>query len=764
MRDGRTIGFLGLPLTETLSSPVYFFTLIGPLTVSAALGIQLLFVALLVVKPPERNVDELSAWGVLLTHPEWDILFYVGTNVFILLLGIFLVQIWNARLRSAHAEISEPYLIKQTVIQVVLAAGGTALFLFQYSLARARPPFVQELPRLTVPRAAAFALIAAVTLASALAARTGAGKAGRSGVFGYISPEVATGPKGRWSAWDLITPLVIFCSIYVTTSRAVAGRVFMEETLLHWDYFAMGPALAFRQGMALGSEIHSAYGLGWPMVFSALSNWLPLSYGRFIQMASIYSCLYFTGVYLFLRLLVRRPLLAAVGTVLAMLPYFVAMEGLIIWRVPNVTVMRWPFDIWSFIAVVMYTRSQKRIWATVAGALVGLAIVFVIDTGTELTAAFAFFWVCRLLQGPDPGRILRDLAWAAVAALAVLVVGLALAGRGDIFNPEFVRGWLEAPLEFGKGFGMLPVANVAKPSTLAVLSTLIFLYASQAGFTLAKSRHRATGSEGSFELIAGLLAAYGLLVLVKYMGHSAELIIYRLVMPAALLATILLDRAVTHYSGYAGQIFGRSARYRVALGLPMAAAALLAGILVAGPSSTVVDDFLAYPNVVSTQVAGRAPEGLCLIPRPRDLCGLPEAMSEPIAGVKTIIGRLEELKQDGRTFAVIDETGSLFNAATDTAPFGRYSRIFATTPTKRLVRQVQQNMDRSPPDYVLTRTATPPGATPFDSWSNFGYGPVPGDQNLYGETWEAMLDVVHRRYELDGEVGPFQFWRLKDPT
>lgn len=752
----------GLKPPEAVNPSVYFFSLLGPVALTASLGFQLLMVALLAVQPPERNVEELSDWGVLLTHPEWDILFYAASVAITVVATFFVVRRWNRRIGPV-GRASERFLIRQTLFQLALAAAAAALLLHQFLQARVLPPGGLRIPPLPPGRAAAFAAIALITLVAAAFARTGGGSSGPVDTFAYLDDQTGPARSRWWSAWDLIVPVLIVAFIYVTSWREVAGKQFLEETLLHWDYFAMGPALSFTHGYALGSEIHSAYGVGWPVVFSGLSEWFPLSFGRMIQVASIYTCLHFLGAYVFLRLMVRRPLLAAVGVVLAMLPYFVAMEGLVIWRVPNVTAMRWSFDVWCLIAMTMYVRTGRRAWALAGGAIVGLAVFFVIDTGMELVAAFGFFWLCLLLYRPDRGRVVRDLALVLVLAPAVLSAGLAIAGRGDIFNPAFVKGWLEAPLEFGGGFGMLPMAIVANPQTIIAFGVLFLTYITTAGYALSRAQHGETDpADRVFVLITGFLAFYGLMVLVKYMGHSAELIFYRLLMPAALLGTVLVDRAAGHYVRYVRHSQGDSARAKLARRLPVALGGVVALFLVAGPQSPVVDAFLAYPNLISARVSDETPSGLCLISDPRDLCGIPESMSGMVAGVRQITERLEEIERDGETFGVIDEAGAFFNAATDTAPWGRYSRIFATTPTKRLVADVAGDLGEDPPDYVLTRSPVPTGPEAFGEWSNFGPGPAPG-KNLTPDTWKALLDVVHRRYELESEVGPYQFWRLTDP-
>ena len=247
---------VSLEIPETISRPAYWFSLLGPLSLGAALGIQLFFTALLVVDPPGRNVEELSDWGVLFTHPEWDIAFYAASLLFTGLAGAGLVSLWNRRLRAAEPP-SDRFLVAQSSIQAAVAAIAMGAFVNRFLEARGDAPVTGVLPPLGPGRMAVFVLIASVTLAAALAARTGTGAPGGIPPFGYLE-EPERPPRRRWwSAWDLLVPAVIVAAIFVATPKEVAGRVFVEETLLHWDYFAMGPALAYDHGLALGTEVHS---------------------------------------------------------------------------------------------------------------------------------------------------------------------------------------------------------------------------------------------------------------------------------------------------------------------------------------------------------------------------------------------------------------------------------------------------------------------------------------------------------------------------
>ncbi len=129
--------------------------------------------------------------------------------------------------------------------------------------------------------------------------------------------------------------MVLVLLIYVPDWRQLAGRFFYEESLFHWDFFSMAPSLAFAHGKALGSDAYSMYGAGWPMLFGGSTRCVPLSYGRMIQIGSLYACIYVTGVYALLRLLIRRTWLAALGTAVILLQFFLWQGSAVIWRFPR---------------------------------------------------------------------------------------------------------------------------------------------------------------------------------------------------------------------------------------------------------------------------------------------------------------------------------------------------------------------------------------------------------------------------------------------
>lgn len=679
----------------------------------------------------DRNPARLSQWGRFVFYPEHEVAIYL-TALGLALLGMGLLAWRRPRADSFPVE----------AFQCLVAVAIMAVWLLLFVKARTYAAGQKPVPAGFVFGFAALSLLTAAAPAAGRRLRVPKRRAPARIPGGH--PEAAGGPG--FSLWDVLVPALIMLTVYVPSYRQAAGGIFLEEGLLHWDYFAMGPTLLFQHGHPLGTEALNYYGAGWPMVFSALDPLIPISFGHLIQLGSAYLCLYLAGVYLLLRLVACRPGLAAAGTALAAATLFYWMEGLYLWRAPNVTPLRWAFDVWCLIALVLHHRSGKPAWAGAAGAAAGLAVVFNFNAGIELGAATLFYWLC-LARMPGAGTAVRKsgLVFAGASA-GVAFAGLALAGRGQVFSGAFWRGWWLEPLSFLT----LPLATGTRTSVLVSFAVLVFAYLGICGYALAAAvRRRST----YLTVLSGTIALYGLLLQVKFLRHSADMTFPRLLMPAAILLTILLSRLVLR-----GRVDTGRWRHAVA----PAVVAGLAGLVVLAPQSPVVDPVLDYPNLLSSAVRGTEPEGVCLMVEPRDLCGLPEAMSGGVEEFREVSARLATIADEGGSVGVVDETGSLFYLASGTPPFGRYTRIFTTSYTSELLEHAVEPFEAHPPDYLLTRVAIPAGSAELARWTGFGAGPRP--DSPYADAWEAVGSVVRDRYVLDTTVGPFELWRLAGPT
>jgi hypothetical protein len=515
-----------------------------------------------------------------------------------------------------------------------MAIGATAWFLSLWL--DARTPLVngQEVSRSYL---AAFIFLGVATLAAAwpfeLSATTRSGNSSESS--GEGTPEGDVQPRMRFSILDVVVPAFIFLVVYVRAWRQLSGRIFLRDGFFHWDFYAMGPALAFHHGKALGTDFYTMYGLGWPTFLGLLSRWVPLSYGRIIQIGTLYACVYFVGVYLLLRLLLGRPWLAAAGTGVAMLQLVLGMGDEVIWVVPSLTVLRWAFDVWCFIALVLHRKSGKRIWVVAVGALLGLAVLFSTDTGLYLAAAVAFYWFCTAWGSPGRGPSLVDVAWSVTAAVATLVAGMAVAARGTLLTSSFWSGWLEPLRDYRGGFAQAPLATVPDRLSVALFVILLFVYLAFAGHCMAKILYRRASSQ---DVLTGTFAVYGLMHLLHFLGRSMEIKSIRLALPLSFILAVVGGNVYKRAEDAARRKWGRRGHLRVVvpvLGLSMVVALVT---LLAAPWPVLLDPVKAYPNVLSQMVRGRQPDGLCLIAEPRDVCGLPAVLEGPVPQFQPLRG------------------------------------------------------------------------------------------------------------------------------
>lgn len=695
----------------------------------AGLSVQVCLAAIVFVDPPALDKAELSQWGGFALHPEREPPLYLAT-VGAALLVFAALSLWLERRTSNRAKGS---FLLSPVVQGAVAIGTSAAFVAL--LCRlGDTPVGEAHPAGQVAALAAPFLITLLFLPAGLLPSPG----GRG--EGLVEFEDVAPDRLRFSLWDLVVPVAVFLLLWVPEGTIPSGRMFLEENNIHWDLFAMAQALMFRNGQALGTDTYSYYGAGWPMVYAGLARWVPLSYGRMIQIGSVYLVVYMCGIYAFFRVLLRRPLRAVAGTVLVLLPCFYWLYGLYFWRSPNVTPMRWAFDVWVLLALVMHARTSRRPWAVVAGLLTGMAVVFNINGGLELATAVGFYFLgALLLKRPGAGR---DFAFAGLATLAVAVAGLALAGRGEVFSVEFWTGWLKEPL----GFSSLPLLTGVTPAALFWFATLVFGYLSVAGWAIFRA---VRGAATMLEWLAGAIGVYGLMLLVKFVRYSSDQTLYRLLTPATILLAFFAARA------WERRRFDIGMRVKIG-GLAVAAVIVAAA---AFSSEKLVDPILDYPNLVSQMSRGAEPQGVCLLTDPRDLCGLTPSFEQPAGQIQAITDQLGDLKSQGKSFAVIDENGSLFNLATDTGPFFRQPRIFFSTIAKDRVAAITEALDSNPPDYVLTRLPLVEGMPNYEAWSPMGVGPT--ENSFYGDLWGSLQQVVEARYQLESTMEPYRLWRLK---
>src|SRR5262249_48914070 len=153
----------------------------------------------------------------------------------------------------------------------------------------------------------------------------------------------------------------------------------------HWDFYFMGPTLGFFHGRALGTDVFSQYGVGWPVLFSWLSAVTPINHATCAGVFVLCGTLYFVLYYLTLRYIARSALVAA--ALFFVFLNFQLFHGLpdggsfTMWCWPSSSILRSVFDIGFFAMLALHGRSGHSRWIIASSAMVGVGLLFELDTG-----------------------------------------------------------------------------------------------------------------------------------------------------------------------------------------------------------------------------------------------------------------------------------------------------------------------------------------------------------------------------------------------
>lgn len=679
--------------------------LAGALAFVGFLGATLLW------QQPLAPVNELTLAGTVNVIPEHDISLYVffGAVSLALIAVAGLVGGRRSMPGSAAARAGGA---------VAGAAGAVLVAIVMFNNSRYR---IENGPRIRGSELAVFILLAAGLAAGTWLLRPTAAPA----------PAPAVPSRLRFRPADVIFPVLVVLVLYLPGWRRLAGNAFSGEELLHIDYFAMGQAVAFDKGVALGSGMHPYYGMGWALLLSKMPLIGDLSYGRFIRLEVVYGCIYFVGVYAFLRLLTRRWQWAVAGTTLAVLLQLFASysDAFVMWRFPSATVLRWMFDIWFFLACLAYLRTKKDGWLVAGGLILGLALLFQTDTGMYLGVAAAFFWLCLWRLEPGSGRrLLRTAAVAGGGGFAILFAGLGVASRWTLFDQAFWEGWLENLRLTRAGATLLPILGLSGPRVMFFFALMMITYLAIAGYAVVQFAHRRLTPDA---ILLGTIALYGFFTLLYFVGRSNPHNLFRPAVPFAILL-----------AGAAGLARPPAIVPRAAVrGAPWAAAALAVVMLVAHPG------FHTYPGLLKTAIVGSEAKGLCVFGS-ADVCDI-EPDNPDYAGpdVAAYSQQLEDLAAHLRTIArptdqvaILDSMGPLVFIMADVRPWGRYVPTLPGLFLRSMVATVVSDLQSSPPDIVVMRSREL-------------------RQPFYDDMWHAMRPTVELGYTLDTTFGPLEVWQ-----
>jgi hypothetical protein len=710
----------------------YYLGLLGPLALGLSAGIQVTITAFLALGPAADAglATQLTEFGRTVTRPEHDLGIYVAGAAFTLFMVWLTVWYWRGKVDIIEASKAPGFMTAAALMEGVLAAVSMIVYVlllcsgwfssdFQ-GLPAARPPTAEfDAIRLLLPCLLAL-VCAAVDLESGL------GQSPRS-ASRLEQSYLRLGKVLRYAV-----PVFIILVVGVPPQRwcFLAGQFFGTDLCHHLSFFVMGPALSFSHGKAFGTEIYSQYGIGWPLLASALARFSALTYGNLVGMEIVYGCIYYVTLFFLLRTCFKHEVWAAFGVILAI--YWQIFSGVrageVIWQYPSSTIMRHPLDVWFFLALVMHQRSASMLWAAVAGALGGVGVFFETETGIYLLVVFMIYSVLQAGLARGQGRpadwkqfFLPPVVFGGAAAVTMLPL-LLYASHGTLFTAAFGKGWVEALVLFGSsGVGALPIAEL--PDTpLTGFMIMIAVYLGVVAYVLLRGLH-GTASRG--EVLLATLAAYGLAILLLFVGRSHPFNLCHAAPPFAVLLTALLYRG---HSALPGLLQSSALPYALVVGL----------VLLLLTKS----QFRSYPSLLGSVLQSRPPDGVSLRTSPLDISGLPPAYEHFALEVQNICSTIRTLAPDGKGVAILDLNDTMLYSLANVRPWSRYASLYHMALTPSALEGIRDDLIARSPKYVVIRgqNAVRPPTWDF--------------------VWASLYEAVTNHYVLRQTVESYEIWGL----
>lgn len=705
-----------------------------------ALGLQFTFALVMILGPlAERPAHEdLTVMGQVNMHPEYDLPAFVLGCALTFLLILLTTWRWRRSLARFDAQGVEAAAAFALRMHVALTAAGVLAFLVCTELVRRS---AYERWRLTPGETLLLLLPPLAMIAFALFHYSAAPREPLRALVNIATRQRRFIDLG----WDVAMPVGIFLLVYIPALPQFMGGLYLSEEFFHWDHFVMARAVGYMHGAALGTDLYAQYGVGWPALFSTLSPWYALSYTHVLHAAVVFGCVYYIGLYVLLRRVTGHAALSCAGVLFALwltlfAPIFEFLHTL--WQWPSTTILRAPFDVWLFLALLLHLRTGQWLWAAAAGTLVGLGILFATDTGLALAIVFAVYSLGFARFFGDtlrPNSGLRSLAASWCIAALVLLGGLFAASRGTMFTAPaaFWPGWLEGVTgSAGSGVGSLYFLS---RSSIVDLTMFFFVVAVFLGIVGWATLQALAGRLAHDDLFLGCVGLYGLARCVMFVQRSLPNNLYHTAVPLIIVLAAIVSRAYKkRHDARSGERDSDVAEhFLVPFRSLMPLGAVAGACLLLWFSPT----FREYPGMLRTLAKGAPEPGLYLIPDTKEIGGLPESSRERIEQFNEAVARMKSIHASGRRVVVLDEQNTLYYLTAGVPPWGRDSTIFYNTLTLAQREALLESLVAARPDYVFLRGE--------------------GTDDYYTDTREYIRESLSRHYEDAGTAGIFDLWRSK---
>lgn len=506
---------------------------------------------------------------------------------------------------------------------------------------------------------------------------------------------------------DVLFMLVPTGLLFTWNSGEMVAEFLRKEALHHWNFFIAGPATAYGQGGSLITGYYAQYGVGWPVVMNWLAGGTP-SYELMVRTGSLYACVYFAGLYIFLRSLTNSPVRALGGVTLGLLAQFAGSLD-ILWRFPSSTILRAPLDVWIFLLLLTQARRPK-VWKVLAlGFLTGAAVLFELDTGVYIGAAIlGVFAPCTLRWGTAGERssALKAVTAGGLIFVGTIWLGLEIASRGTWeLSATGIKLWAEGALAQTSTVGLLPITR-NRIAVVILFTAIAATYIKVTAGTMALRLRRELTPEGA---TVGTIAAYGMAYMLLFVGRSAGYNLFHPLIPLAIVMAWALGKN----------------EWRAAV-----------TVAIAGAMIGLTPSCRNYPNIFNQDLAWfdgkRTSE---------------ERMREE--GWNEMVEVAKECKATGRSFACLDRGDTVVYLKSGTRPWGRYS------PSMPILTK-----DRRAGIFAEIKTAGPDCLAIGREWGGGATGE--GGQTGWIRGSEIDQSGLEGSYRLVKRTGAYSLWERRD--
>jgi len=329
---------------------------------------------------------------------------------------------------------------------------------------------------------------------------------------------------------DLGIPLSIFILLFVPQISYVISKLCVAEGFMHFDAFITSPGWAVFKGCILNIDTWSQYGYGMPFLVASLARILGgYTYENILLIFVWMTIVYYTLIYLFLRLWLKDIGVAVGGTLLAIYAtMFSHGADYFVWQFPQSTVVRYFFDTMFFILILLHVRTTKGFFIIMGAVLAGINLFYMNDAGMFILVSFYAYGLLLLILPQARGlvyRSIKDIPFVTLCFILPIAVCfmllLAVAGT-QALSPLFWQNASEIIQFVTKGLNAIPVLRNLKDGqfgyfflSMGVAVTYVFNLILIVSLNWIKKIDRQS-------IILAALSVYGLCMYHYYILRSAS--------------------------------------------------------------------------------------------------------------------------------------------------------------------------------------------------------------------------------------------------